>query len=426
MLKVIQYLKGYVVIRVWGFSPERFMNLCSNHHIFLWDIQNNTQKFQTGYYEMSMSVRDFYRLKAIVKKTGTRVSIQKKCGLPFFMHRARKRKIFIIGLLGSLFFWIWMSGYIWAIEIQGNYYVSHDIMMEFLQEQEIRVGMKRSLVNIESLEKEIRRQYDVVTWTSARIDGTRLVIQLKENDVRESNPREEPEDGEGYDLVAENDGIVKSIVTRSGIPLVTEGTYVVKGDILVEGKIPIYQDDNTVKEYQYCRADADIYIQSIYQLTRKLGETYEAKQYTENQKTLYTLMVFGKTIKFPFYYVNKYELYDIYEEKKQLKLLENFYLPVYYGKETIREYEIVTNVYTKDEVKEQFSQELLKFIETLSEKGVQIIGKNVTINKENKAWKMKVDLGVVEKTGRNVLTEKPAVTENEDAAETEELAGVGE
>ncbi len=41
MLQFIQYLKGYVCIRVWGYSPERFMNLCSNHDILLWNIENH-------------------------------------------------------------------------------------------------------------------------------------------------------------------------------------------------------------------------------------------------------------------------------------------------------------------------------------------------------------------------------------------------
>ena len=39
MLQFIRFLKGYLLIRVCGNAPERFINLCSNHQIFLWDIQ---------------------------------------------------------------------------------------------------------------------------------------------------------------------------------------------------------------------------------------------------------------------------------------------------------------------------------------------------------------------------------------------------
>lgn len=152
MLQFIQYLKGYVCIRVWGYSPERFMNLCSNHDILLWDIKN-----QGEYYTMCITVSGFRKLKGIVKKTGTKVAIQERCGLPFFIPRMKKRKIFLIGLLGSLVFWMWMSTFIWAVDISGNYSISEDIFMDFLRNHNVYVGMKRSKVDIEELEKKYGR-----------------------------------------------------------------------------------------------------------------------------------------------------------------------------------------------------------------------------------------------------------------------------
>ena len=41
MLHWIQYIKGYVSIKVWGYSTERFLNLCGNHDILVWDIENH-------------------------------------------------------------------------------------------------------------------------------------------------------------------------------------------------------------------------------------------------------------------------------------------------------------------------------------------------------------------------------------------------
>ena len=113
MIQVIRYIKGYLLIKVSGFSPERFMNLCSHHNIFLWDVENHGD-----YYLMKISLKGFYRLKGITRKTGTRVVITKRYGLPFLSVRIWKRRIFLFGLLGSLIFWIWMSGFIWAVEIE--------------------------------------------------------------------------------------------------------------------------------------------------------------------------------------------------------------------------------------------------------------------------------------------------------------------
>lgn len=413
MIQIIRYLKGYLTIKVSGFSPERFMNLCSHHNIFLWDIENHKD-----YYTMKISLKGFYRLKGITRKTGTRVVITERCGLPFLSVRIWKRRVFMLGLLGSLFFWIWMSGFIWAIEIEGNYYVTTDVFQDFLEENGFQVGMKKTSVEIEALEKAIRTQFDIVTWTSAQINGTRLLIQVKENDLIlvENKQESAQEMAEGMDLIAEKEGTVTSIVTRSGVPLVTAGMEVEKGDILVEGGVPIYNDDGTVKRYDFCVADADIMLQCIYEMQEEMDEKYEQKQYTGRERK-YPFVIFGsRKFKMPFW-GNQFEESDTIEEKTQLCLFNNYYLPIYVGHDLVREYTTQEKIYSKEEVKKIFENKIQKFIETLQEKGVQIIEKNVTINKTSGVWKMNVDFLAVEKTGTE---QKTHLIQVEETTETEE------
>ncbi len=408
MLKLIQYIKGYVIIKVWGFSPERFMNLCSNHHLFLWDITNHGD-----HYTMSISLKDFYKLRTITRKTGTRAVIQKRCGLPFFIPKLRRRKFFIIGLLGSILFWMWMSGYIWAIEFQGNYYVSEDELMEFMGGQDIYIGMKQAEVQIEELEKALRRNYDIITWTSARIDGTRMVIQIKENDLQPI-PEEEPvrEEGVGYDLTAVKDGTVVSIITRMGVPLVTEGSEVKKGDVLVQGSIPIYNDDQTVRNYQYYVADADIYLQCKYEAVEILPIRHEEKLYSGKEKKIPVLDIFGRRVKLGMFR-NPYVTYDVIEDVKQVKLLDNYYLPIFYGTIHVREYTVIEKKYSKEEAKTYFYTRINKIMKTLMEKGVQIIEKNVTMKKDIENWYVNIDFDIIEKTGKSVPAPSwvPEITE---------------
>ncbi len=40
MLHWIQYIRGYVTIKVWGYSTERLLNLCGNHDILVWGIKD--------------------------------------------------------------------------------------------------------------------------------------------------------------------------------------------------------------------------------------------------------------------------------------------------------------------------------------------------------------------------------------------------
>ena len=62
-----------------------------------------------------------------------------------------------------------------------------------------------------------------------------------------------------YNLVAECDATIHSIVTRKGIPLVFEGQKVQAGDTLVLGQCEIYDDAGIQKEVLHFRADALIY-----------------------------------------------------------------------------------------------------------------------------------------------------------------------
>ena len=411
MLQVIRYCKGYLSIKVWGYSTERFMNLCGNHNIFLWDIENHGE-----YYTMCISVKGFYKLKGITRKTGTRVAITRRYGLPFLSVRMKKRKIFLAGLIGSFLFWIFMAGFVWNIEIQGNFYVTDDVFHDFLEDNGVRPGIKKEALDISALEKAIRNEYDIVTWTSARIDGTKLIIQIKENDVAIVQNSEDKQTEQGYHLVADKDGIVTGIITRSGIPKVSEGMEVKKGDILVEGVIPIYNEDTTVKRYEYCKADADIMLKSKYDVTEKIEEQYVTKVYTGKQRNRAFLIIDDKKIKFPDF-LPSYESYDVLEERTQIRLFDNYYLPIYFGKEQVREYVNEERKYTRDEVKYIFEERIQKIMKTLEEKGVQIIEKDVTINKYKGTWNLNVNFTMIEPTGilkevEPIETEQPLL-ENE-------------
>ncbi len=388
MLQAIQYLKGYLCIKVWGFSPERFMNLCGNHNILLWNIENHGD-----YYTMCITLKGFYSLKSITRKTGTRVAITKRCGLPFFSQKAGRRKIFVAGIFLSFLFWIWMESFILNIEISGNYYITDEMFKDFLAENDIVPGRKKKDIDIGELEKAIRNEYELVTWTSAKIDGTRLIISLKENDLIQNKTEESNQNTEGYHLIADADGVVTDMVTRAGIPKVSIGTEVKKGDVLVEGCIPIYQEDSTVKRYEYCKADADVIIESHMTVTEQQKEIYQKKVYTGETKVRHFLRISFWEIKFPIFSI-PYEQYDVVEEWEQLQMFGGYKLPVYYGKKQVREYREEEAIYSKEEIKENFERKIQKIMQTLEEKGVQIIEKNVTINKYKGIWTLKVDFTV--------------------------------
>ena len=93
MTEWIKRLQGYVKIRVWGFAPQRFINLCSKKGILLWDIEK-----QEDVYTMCVSLQSFYLLRPVARKTKVRVVISERYGLPFFVPGMLRRKAFLAGL----------------------------------------------------------------------------------------------------------------------------------------------------------------------------------------------------------------------------------------------------------------------------------------------------------------------------------------
>ena len=426
MLHWIQYIRGYVTIKVWGYSTERLLNLCGNHNILVWNIVNHGD-----YDTMNISVKGFLSLKPLLKKTGTKASVLKRYGLPFFMFKMERRKIFVGGFLCCMIFWILMSRYIWNIKIEGNYVLTEDVLIDYLEEKNVRVTMRKSRLHIEELEKALREDYDVITWTSVQIKGTTLLIYIKENEMPNYDQVSQPTETEGMDLIAARAGMVSYIITRSGVPQVTLGDTVAEGDVLVSGAVPVYNEDTTVRKYQYVQSDADIKLRYTESVSVKRSILYEEKVYSGRQKKMLLFGVkdrewnlkWGRII---------YEDYDISGEKKQVRLLDRLYLPIFYGTKTVQEYEIIHKEYTEDEMNAIMQEEWNKIILTLEEKGVQITEKNVTIKKNNINWVLDAKMQLEESavllvpTRTEPVAGEPATDEDTDIPANEETENTAE
>lgn len=414
MLHWIQYFKGYVTIKVWGYSAERLLNLCGNHDILVWNIKDHGD-----YHTMNISVQGFFALKPLLKKTGTRAAVLQRYGLPFFVSKMCKRKIFVIGLIGCMLFWILTSGYIWNIKIDGNFALTEDVLLDYLEEQGVHTAMKKSRLKIEDLERSLREDYDLITWTSVQVEGTTLLIHIKENEMPKYDQSSQSQTKEGMDLVATRAGTVSYIITRSGVPQVSTGDTVEQGAVLVSGAVPVYNEDTTVRKYQFVQADADIILRYGEDISVEQSVSYEEKRYTGEEKKVYVLGAGDREWSLRLRKI-PYQAYDSSVEKKQVKLLEHLYLPFSYGHKTIREYEITQQEHSEEEMKTLMQEEWDKIISTLEEKGVQIAEKNVTIKKNDKKWVLTAHMQLEESAVKLVPTSiEPVVQETPEEETTE-------
>lgn len=389
LLSMIRFLRGYIKIRVSGYSPERFLNACSHKGICLWGL-----KPVRGAYEMYTDARSLKKMKAVLKKTGTKAEITGRYGLPFFLHRYRKRKVFFAGIFFCAALIYIFSLFIWEIDIEGNLRRTDEAILSFLDSEDVRHGMPVSKVDCSRIASRIREEYSDIIWVSASIQGAKLVIQVKENeDLLQEEPsadsEEKAEDSKkGTDLVADRDCTIVSIVTRNGIPAVKAGSKVKKGDILVSGRVEMKNDAGEVTGYRYREADADIKGEYIQQYENTAEREYPVKDYIKERnqpvkKSQWYLRIGPWTASLGSI-ENKYENCEYRAWEKDLKLGDSFILPVSFGEREVVPYKTHRESLTDEEIQQDLSRAFAFWCEELEKKGVEIIRNDVKIYTEQK------------------------------------------
>jgi len=383
------------------------------HEIDLWEIKKEQNICMCEAY-----AADFLKMPPLLKKTGTKAHVVKKKGLPFYFPFIKKRIIFFAGVLLCLIMLNYVTKYVWAIEYVGNLQVSNDELSDFLEQESIHYGMKKSSINCEEKEKKLRETFQNVTWTSIYFEGTKLYIEIKENEKSEPVQFET----KGTDIVANEAGTITSIVTRNGVPRVKAGDTVEKGQVLVSGGVPVYDESQSIIDYQIYDADADIFIQTPIEYKGSINSGYPVMIYTGNHANTGFAQI-GK------YYIDGLALWDfagkylspkknetLYEtaiEKHQVVLLDSIYLPVYYGKIDRKEYYIKYFTYTDEEMQSKLSENFEKFILGLQEKGVQIVEKDVKMERNSIGMELNGSLLVVKQTGETIEIPRNTVQEDE-------------
>ena len=373
LIKLINWFRGVLCIRIRGIAPERFINLCCNRKIYIWDLRRIEEDYQ-----FHISARNYKNLKPIAKKTGMIPKITGKTGLPFLMHRYRKRKGFFAGMLICIILIYILSLFIWNISIIGGSKYTPEAMIKFLEENQVYTGIKKKKVDCQEIEETIRLAYNDIGWVSAEMKGTRLIIKITETNM--PTPAEiaiAPSH-----IVAAKNCIIKEIITRAGTPLVKAGDVVQKGDILVSGINIIKGDFDEILSMQPIVADADIVCKTFYDYNEAFPLSYIDRIFTKENKKGYYIGLVGKKL-FLYNPRNSYDKYDIIVNENTLHVTSSFYLPFRYGTITTREYLEEHKTYSEEEAITLANSRLRRYFKRLIENDVLITTNNVKITIEN-------------------------------------------
>lgn len=346
-IKLADYMKGYVSIKISGLFPERFINLCAKNKIPLNNIKRKTKNEITA----DLSVSNFKKLRKITKTTGCKVHITQKYGLRFFMHRFKKRKAFVLGI-AAFFIILWsLTKFVWIIDITGNENVEDNSILEYAKKGGLKTGMLTALVDSQKIKSYIMTNMEELSYVSVTKYGTTVYI-----DVREREEKREHFDKYTFsNIVADQSGVVESVLVQSGTAAVKKGDVVYKGQLLVSGAT-----DNKYLGIKYSNSDAVIKARVWHEKTVNIPYYTEEKVPTGNTKAKRKLKILNFSLNL--FTKNKilFEKYDILSYTNYISLGKGKVLPI--GVETTRyeEYKTKRTKLSLEQTKDLLLKELDK------------------------------------------------------------------
>jgi len=372
LLRLWNYIKGYVIIFVEGYFLEKFVNICTRRQIFIWDIKKKKNSTMT----MKVSTKGFKMLRPIARKTGCRVRIKKKRGVPFIVHRYKRRKTFIAGAILFVFLFYFMSSFVWSIEVEGNEKLATEVIMDKVYELGVKPGVLKYRVDPNDVASTLMFDINELSWASVVVKGTKVKIEVAEGVEKPKLVRKDSP----CDIVASKDGVIKSIFVKSGLEGVKVGETVKEGQVLISGTVPVKnQEDNP----RILHAIGDVTARTWYDAKETVETKVFEKVRTGRKKDNLSLVLFSKKIDL-FHRNSPFGEYDKVDIEKALSIGEDLVLP--FGIIIGRYYEnnIIEKKITLDNAKKLAADNAYKKVSENVPKDAQVVESNVNfIEKED-------------------------------------------
>lgn len=383
---ILNHILGYVKIKVESVFIERFINICISKRIFIWDIQREKSSIMYA----NIGIKDFKRLKNVAKKTKSKVSIEGKYGIPFLLHRYRKRKNFFILCSIILISLIAMSRFVWNIEIEGLQTIPKEEFMQELNDYGLKIGTRKSLIDSNSIINKMRLTRDDISWMGIDIKGTNIIIKIKEKEKAPIVINK----SDYCNIVSNKTGLITKINVQDGTKAVEIGDMVKEGDVLVLGLL----EGKFSGETRYVHAIADVDAKVWYSKKEKFYYNQDIRKETGQIENKYSIKFNNFKINFT-KTLSKFQNYDTICKSKKILLFPNFYLPIEIVKKTNIEYKKISKTFTEEELIEIATEKLEIEIEAEIENKDNIINKQINVDKQEEYVEVEIIYEVIEKIG---------------------------
>ena len=384
---LISYVIGYLGVTIEGYYIERFINMCISNKIVIWHLKRKKDvqlSFRIG-------IHDFKEIGKIAKKTRCKLKIDTKKGLPFLLHRYKKRKIFVVLLWLIIILMMLSSNFVWNVDIKEEKGQELENIAKDVEEAGLKLGEWKSKINTKEIINKIRLQRQDIAWMGIELKGTNAIVKVVKADVKPDII----DDNEYCSIVSDKVGIITKINAQTGTANVQVGDTINVGDTLINGWM-----EGKYTGIRYVHAKGEV--QAKVWHTKYKNIPYNA---TEREETGNIEEQFA--IKFNNFKINlhkgvsKFKIYDTIETENKMKLFSDFYLPISIIKTTHKEVEEKPKDYQMEEAKNIGIEELEEELDKEIEDKEAIVGKNINTYEKGDSIDVYVTYEVLENIGTN-------------------------
>lgn len=383
--KTSKNIKGYIVINACGFFVERFLNLALNENIDLWDVK----KTEDVNIVACTNIFEYKKLVAIAKKTGCKINIEKKVGVPFFIIKHKKRKTFLaFAILIAVMIYVY-GLFIWQIDITGDFTFSIEEIKEELLLENVKVGTLKKNLDISKIKNNIYMRRHDIAWIGINLKGTKATVEVVEANLKlEDELANLP-----CNIVSTESGIVHKINALEGTAVVVEGDIINSGDILIKGVM-----SSELAGDRLVNAKGSAMIKTSY--TDKIKIPYERDIVSQTGRTESDYVLCLKNYKINLSNSGtKFEKYDTITVENSLSLFGVFKTPITLIKTVYREIDVDTVKYTQSQAMLIATNEIENSIKSRLSENIEIVDKKVKTYTNEDGITVELTLECIEETG---------------------------
>ncbi len=388
LIKIIfNYIIGYIRISIEGYYIERFINICRNEKITIWNLKRD----KNVKLELNIGIKDLKRVAKIAKQTKCKMKITRKKGLPFIFNKYKKRKLFFVFLIVIIIILAISSNFIWNIQIIEEDKQNIENLYQDVIDSGLAIGTMKSKINTKDIINKVRLKRDDIAWIGIELKGTNAIVRT----VKATAKPDIVNDEDYCNIVSDKQGIITKISAQNGTIAVKVGDTVNVGTTLINGWM-----EGKYTGIRYVHAKGEIQAKVWHTKSKKIPYNTTERTETGNIENKYQIKINNFEINLS-KRLSKFKIYDTIVEENKFKIFSDFYLPISLIKTTNKEVKEEQKKYEIEEAKNLGIQQLQDELDNEIENKEKIVNKIINTYEKEDGIEVYVTYEVLEDIGTN-------------------------